>query len=196
MTKLICGVGVHEKGKYVASCKEGAYKEYRLWSAMLHRCYSSHVDGYNPTYSDCTVSDNFKNFQFFAEWCNQQFGFGKEDWQLDKDLLSTNNNKIYSEDVCVFVPRELNVLLCKNSKTRGGYPIGVNYHRASLSFVAQLNINGSRKHLGCYATPEEAFRVYKDYKEHHIKEKAHEWKDLIDPRVYTTLLNYEVIPFP
>ena len=43
-----------------------------------------------------------------------------------------------------------------------------------------------------YITPEEAFQAYKTTKESHIKEVADKWKDLIDPKVYQAMNNYEV----
>ena len=41
-------------------------------------------------------------------------------------------------------------------------------------------------------TPEQAFLAYKIAKESYIKEVAEKWRDQIDPRVYNTLMNYEV----
>ena len=48
------------------------------------------------------------------------------------------------------------------------------------------------KYLGRYNTPEQAFLAYKIAKESYIKEVAEKWRDQIDPRVYNTLMNYEV----
>jgi hypothetical protein len=55
-------------------------------------------------------------------------------------------------------------------------------------FRATLN----NKHLGRFNTAEQAFQVYKTAKEAYIKEVVNKWKDKIDPRVYNTLMNYEV----
>ena len=40
---------------------------------------------------------------------------------LDKDLLVCNN-KVYSPETCVFVPREINQFLTKSNNSRGKYP--------------------------------------------------------------------------
>jgi len=39
---------------------------------------------------------------------------------------------------------------------------------------------------------EEAFAVYKEAKELHIKSLAEKWKNDLDPRVYKALMNYVV----
>ena len=61
-------------------------KEYMLWKSMLKRCYSDVYQKKRPTYEGCDVSDKFKSYEYFYEWCNKQVGFGNQDWQLDKRL--------------------------------------------------------------------------------------------------------------
>ena len=75
-------------------------KEYQLWQDMLERCFSEKYQTRQPTYKDCNVSNNFLNYSYFYEWCQEQIGFGKVDekgrsWCLDKDLLFVGN-KTYS----------------------------------------------------------------------------------------------------
>ena len=48
------------------------------------------------------------------------------------------------------------------------------------------------KQLGHFKTELEAFNAYKVVKEAYIKEVANKWRDQIDPRVYTALMNWEV----
>ena len=142
-------------------------------------------------YEGCTVSEKFKYFQYFCDWYNSQTGFSNGDWQLDKDILF-KGNKLYSEDTCVLVPREINVLCIKRNKVRGKYPIGVTYCKSTNKFKAQLSKQGVVTGVGNYNTIDEAFYAYKQAKEAYIKEVANKWKVKIDPRVYNALMCYEV----
>lgn len=166
-------------------------REYMLWVGVLERCYSSkkHLD--RPTYKDCIVSDNFRYYTYFRDWCRDQIGFDQEGWQLDKDILF-KGNKIYSEEYCVFVPRDVNILFTKTNALRGNYPIGVQYYKAGKCFRASVGRFGKSEYLGQFDTSEEAFNAYKQAKESYIKEVANKWKDQIDPRVYEALINYQV----
>lgn len=166
--------------------------EYRVWQNMMSRCYNEKKHLKQPTYKDCTVSENFKHYEYFYEWCNNQVGFKNAGWSLDKDLL-VKGNKVYSEDTCFFLPRQLNNLTIKSDSTRGEYPIGVSYKKGIRKFKAQVSYgpNGP-KNLGHYNTPEEAFIIHKKAKEGYAKELALKWKDKIDPRAYEALMNYQV----
>jgi hypothetical protein len=171
-------------------------KEYRLWNSMLQRCYDNKLHEECPTYTECVVSDNFKYFPYFKEWCLNQVGFGLKDdkgkpFALDKDIL-VKGNKVYSEDNCAFVPREINNVFLKGKKSRGDNFIGVNYHTRDKVFASNISKFGHQHHLGYFNTEMEAFYAYKQAKEDYIKEVAEKWKDQIDPRVYEALMKYEV----
>ena len=167
-------------------------KEYTLWKNMLERCYSDTYKKKHPTYKDCEVSENFKSFEYFYEWCHSQIGFSNQGWHLDKDLL-TEGNKVYSENICVFIPSEINKVLVKREALRGEYLIGVSWHKKGKAFVATVNKNkGKREHLGSFTTEIEAFNAYKQAKESFIKEQANKWESQIDPRAYEALMNYQV----
>ena len=198
MTKLILDVGVSSSGKFKRSVfdynknRSLRTKEYALWRNVLERCYSTKSLSTHPTYTGCSVSENFKNFQWFAEWCNNQIGFREVNFNLDKDLL-VKGNKHYSEDTCVFLPRELNVLLTKRQNDRGDYPIGVYFFQKAGKFTSSVAIGGGlSRYLGIFSSEQEAFQAYKTAKEGFVKEQAELWKDKIDPRAYEALLNYTV----
>ena len=187
----VCGVGILGT-KYLSAVNGRNTKEYNLWQSMLKRCYNSTYKNKNPTYEGCEVSNKFKSYEYFYEWCNEQIGFGNEGWQLDKDLL-IKGNKIYSENVCVFIPSEINLLLVNNTASRGEHLIGVNWCKTKKAFKAQVCKNkGNQEHLGYFKTEIEAFNAYKQAKEVFIKEQANNWKSQIDPRAYNALMNYEV----
>lgn len=167
-------------------------KEYILWTAMLQRCYDSKFHSKRPTYKDCTVSENFRYYTYFKEWCSNQIGFNNDGWSLEKDIL-IKGNKIYSEHTACFVPREVNDLFTKSDKTRGNLPVGVCYCKSKRKFVGQISTGkGVQDYLGAFNTSEEAFLAYKKAKENHIKDVANKWKDQIDVRAYEALMNYEV----
>lgn len=186
--QLIYGVGINDRS--VAATLNGKItKEYDLWHDMLKRCYSKPFLEKQPTYIGCSVSDTFKYYHMFHAWCQTQIGFGKEGYQLDKDLL-IKSNKLYSEDTCVFIPKELNSLLTKRTLDRGLLPIGVT--KSGSKFMAQCRVLGKRIYLGTFDTPELAFIAYKTFKEAYIKERAELYKHEIDERAYQALINYKV----
>ena len=187
----VYGIGIVGT-KYLISEGGVLTKEYMLWKSMLKRCYSDIYKKQRPTYEGCEVSENFKSYEYFYEWCNKQVGFGNKDWQLDKDLL-IKGNKIYSENTCVFIPKEINSMLVKSDKKRGEYLIGVCWRKKDKAFIAQVNKNkGKQEYLGLFNTEIEAFNAYKQAKENFIKEQANKWKSQIDLRAYEALMNYQV----
>ena len=189
MLPSVFGVGVI--GNEVSKSGKKLDKDYSLWVNVLRRCYNPTSWVKHPTYQECEVSESFKYYPYFKEWCQNQIGFNRKGWQLDKDIL-VKGNKVYSEDTCCFVPREINVLFTLRQNDRGNFPIGVTIDKRGGRYFAQINIRGSRKKFGYSDTPEEAFYAYKQAKEAYIKEVAEEWKSEIDPRVYNALINYEV----
>ena len=191
----VYGVGVLGT-KYPSTINGVKTKEYMLWKDMLTRCYSDTYKKKNPTYLDCKVSDSFKSYEYFYEWCNSQIGFNNEGngnpFHLDKDLL-IKGNKVYSENACVFLPAEINSLLTKSDKIRGEHLIGVSWNKRDEAFVAKVKKSkGKSEYLGSFNTELEAFKAYKQAKESFVKEQAKKWKGEIDDRAYNALMNYEV----
>lgn len=166
-------------------------KEYNTWNNMLNRCYNENMRHSHTTYVECTVSDEFRRYSFFKEWCNNQIGFGIDKWHLDKDILS-KGNKIYSPETCCFVPNEINCALPSSKKVRGGLPQGVIWNCTKTRYRARIQRKDKWESLGSYATPEEAFYVYKPAKERHIRSLAEKYKDQIDSRVYNALMNWTI----
>ena len=191
----VYGVGVFGT-KYPSKINGVLTKEYVLWCNMLQRCYSDAYKKKRPTYEGCEVSDKFKSYEYFYEWCNKQVGFGNEGngslFHLDKDLL-IKGNKVYSESTCVFIPKEINSLLVKCTASRGKHLIGVYWSKTHKAFAAMVNKNkGKPEHLGYFKTEIEAFNAYKQAKESFVKEQANKWKGKIDNRAYNALMSYTV----
>ena len=187
----VYGIGVLG-AKYPSREGDRNTKEYMLWFSMLQRCYSTTLKKKRPTYEGCEVSENFKSFEYFYEWCHKQVGFDNEGWHLDKDLLM-KGNKVYSESTCVFIPHEINLLLIKRESLRGEHLIGVSWSNTNKVFIARVHKNkGKQEYLGCFKTELEAFNAYKVAKEAFVKEQAEKWKGKIDDKAYNALMNYEV----
>lgn len=181
-------VGYNSGGKYKAEIRNVSTKEYTVWDGMLRRCYNEKERNKFPSYKDVTVCEEWKDFQNFAEWYENNH---IEGFELDKDILF-KGNKIYSPSTCCFVPREINILFSNSLKTTRTYPLGVHYETRSGKFVAQIHIHKKSKFLGRFNTPEEAFEVYKIAKEKRIKEVAEKHKHQITEACYQALINYQV----
>ena len=173
--------------------------EYNKWQKMLQRCFDNKLKEKKPTYKDVTCCKRwlcFANFLDDFEILKQEYSWDEnEKLNLDKDILH-KGNKLYSLENCVLVPDWINLLFIKRDANRGGCPIGVSYHKQRKKYEACCHINGVKKHLGLYNTPEEAFNVYKIAKEQEIKRVTDECvsKGYItkDSRLYKAMINYQV----
>lgn len=190
MKKLIEGVAFNSGGKY--KVKEGGIKtrSYVKWRAMIMRCYQRKYQADFPHYRGVTVCDDWLDFQNFSEWFyeHEYHNYG---YELDKDIL-TKGSKVYSPETCCFIPQELNALLTNSASARGELPQGVHFHRRIGRYAASLNVNYRKKHLGYFDCPNEAHQVYKKAKEEHVRVKAMEWRGRIEPRVFISLMMWEL----
>ena len=166
-------------------------REYSIWNGIRQRCYNENNRDNLMSYKGIKMSDNFKLYSYFKEWCHKQIGFNEDGWHLDKDIL-VKGNKVYSEDTCCFVPPEINCTITNNKSVRGRFPQGVTYNRTKTRYRAKIRRGAKLESLGTYDTPEEAFYAYKPIKEACIKSLAEKWKDKIDPRVYESLMRWEI----
>ena len=192
----VYGVGYLGEGKYKASENGKNSDEYKIWRHMLQRCYDPKIHERYSTYKRCTVEDYLLNFQHMAEWIdNNYYEVPGEQMCLDKDILC-KGNKIYSRKTCIFVPQRINNLFTKSDKSRGKDPIGVDQLPSGNYRVYCNDVYGKRINLGTYKTKEEAFQVYKNYKEKVIKETIDSYKGKIPEPFYsrlkTAMYNYEV----
>lgn len=179
----ICGVKISENKSKI--------KSYRVWHAMLDRCYSEALRGNHPTYRDCSVCDEWLLFPNFKSWFDDNYIKG---FQLDKDL-TVLGNKIYSPEFCSFIPSEINSLLINAASSRGRYPLGVTLHKHSGLFMSRVRVDGEYISLGYFKTPSEAFLNYKIAKEAHVKVKASESYNAgdISYEIYSNLMLHEVV---
>ena len=167
--------------------------QYTLWTKMFERCYSKRSKRLNPTYVGAEVCAEWFSFGNFFEWVNKEVGYrGKPvGFDLDKDII-IKGNKRYSPDACSLVPREVNKILLDSAASRGDWPVGVYFYRGKGRFSASLRCDGRQKHLGYYATAEDAFFAYKVAKERNIKAVALRHRDVLKPAVFESLMNWKI----
>lgn len=175
--KPVYGIGVNDADYMISTTINGKLvlcPYYEKWHGMLKRCFEKKYQERFPAYIGCSVIEKWLSFMNFKSWMIQQDWEGKA---LDKDIIKPGN-KVYSPDTCCFVTQAVNCLLTAHGAARGLYPQGVSFHKASRKLVAQININGERKHLGLFGTPQEASEVYRRAKCAYIIEIASQLTDI------------------
>ena len=182
--KSLYGIGYI--GNVYANKEYTKTKSFRIWKAMLDRCYG----GKYPTYIDISVCKEWHSFYNFNIWFNNNYYECKNvKMNLDKDIL-VKHNKMYSPETCVFVPYDINMLFAKANAIRGDYPIGVSYEYDK--YVSKCNNHNKVVNLGRFNTIDEAFNTYKEYKERLIKQIADVYKKEIPIKLYEALYAYQV----
>lgn len=155
--KLVYGVGIND-ADYVTQKMEtisyvnGKQKQklvwacpyHQVWKDMLKRCYSAKFQNKRPTYKGCSVSKEWLRFSNFRCWMERQ---DFEGMQLDKDLLF-ENNKLYSDETCVFVTRGVNSFTIDCRASRGEWLLGVDWHKVSNMFRSRCS-NPFTKRIEC-----------------------------------------------
>jgi len=195
--KLVYGVGIND-ADYVTQLFEpivdvcGKKKQkrvwvcpfYEKWKDMLKRAYSEKLKLRRPTYGGITVTKEWHLFSTFKSWMEQQ------DWegnQLDKDLLIPGN-KVYNQETCVFVSRQVNLFLTDSTAARGEYKIGVSWNKKNSKFVVRCNnpFTCEGEYLGYFLQEDEAHQAWLTRK----LEYAHALATLqTDERVAKALIN-------
>lgn len=201
----VSGVGFLGAGTYLAvTYLDGLKKNtqaYEVWNGILKRCYNEKWQKERTTgaYDDCSVAEEWHNFQNFAEWYYSQryAGWG---FAVDKDLR-VFGNRVYSPEFCSLVPEAVNSLFTgSNERTVDReLPKGIHLCDSKKLYIAQIHCgeltkNGNKKqtYLGQYVNKLDALKAYKVAKERHVKEVANKFKDVLHVEVYNNLMNFEV----
>jgi hypothetical protein len=155
---IIYGVGFFGVGDHFIPRNTKAESPYTTWHNMLRRCYDAEFHKAQPTYKDCTVCRHWHNYQNFAKWYIANYPTTKGDWQIDKDILS-GENKHYSPDTCLFVPRKenMNASLAKDYSFISPEGMLINIHNLS-DFCKENSLHPS--HMSA---------VHKEKLKHHKK---------------------------
>lgn len=185
--KTTYGVGCLGIGKYNTRINKVQTRSYNTWKNMIQRCYSkSQSQKYLAYYDECTVCDEWLNYQNFAKWYDENFyEVEGHRMHIDKDIL-VKDNKLYSPDTCIIIPQRINMVFMKKNRTKDSdLPNGIN--RCAGGFSSMYN----GKSLGVYKSLDEALEIYNIKKRIHIKELAEEYKDKIPKKVYSALLCWQ-----
>ena len=194
--KRTYGIGYLGEGEYKVLENGKHTRVYKTWKNMLKRCYDEKLHEKEPTYINCEVCEEWHNFQNFGKWYSKNYyEIEGERMHLDKDIL-VKHNKIYSSETCVFVPQTINNLFLKCDRSRGESVIGTSpvngKYRVYCYLLNPKTIKSKNEYLGKYDSQEEAFEIYKYYKEKNIKVVADYFKSQIPTILYDALYNYEV----
>lgn len=170
--KKICGIGINDISTQIN--KEYKIKKcYRIWNDMIRRCYDEKYHKRKPTYIGCTVCEEWLYFSNFKKWFDENYRWDLVEQgikiQLDKDLLSDKNNKIYSPTSCIFLPEKINSFISslpmRDSELKGvSFDKNNNKWRVRVSDFHTHTI----KYLGRFKIKEEAIFVYKTAKRKEI----------------------------
>lgn len=160
------------------------------WYGVVNRCKDGgSTKKRRHSYADCTMSDEFKDFQIFADWYVAQIGYGMKGYELDKDML-VKGNKLYSKETCVLIPSALNSFLTA-SKTNKVCATGVDRVRSGR-YRAIASVGGISKYLGTYDTEDEARVAYLVGRNSAIRlwqDRINSGETVVDNRVIGALLN-------
>lgn len=176
-------IGFNDK-KYATQRDGKMVREYSLWKAMLKRCYSDNIP---KAYMGCYVSENFKSYSYFYDWCQSQAGFNQAGWQLDKDILFYGN-KMYGEETCVFIPREINVLFTGYGCETYTLPMGITYHKRAGKFQASVSVNGKNKYIGLFSDIDGAASAYKNKKKFIVNQLCEKYKGILSDNILSVLM--------
>lgn len=187
--KLIHGVGINDAAYMISSTISGVKAMcpyYEAWRSVINRCYSDKTKSRYPTYTECSICEEWLIFSNFRSWMIKQDWEGK---QLDKDLLFAGN-KHYSPSTCIFISGKLNSAISGSKSSRGSLPAGVYLSKKSGKYHARCNIEGSSKNLGSFFSAIDAGVAYAEFKSRYIMSLAFEKEGLSDKRIHNALINH------
>lgn len=188
--KSFYGIGYIGYGSFKSGYKDSHTKAYAVWSSMFCRCYCEKFLSRSPSYVGCSVSPEWHNFQNFAKWFYSQKGFD-EGFHLDKDI-KVSGNKIYGENTCFLIPKELNLLLVAKSGVDTALPQGVYINNRNKDFMFRITRGGEKHVVKGFKKPEDAFTAYKECKEAYIRQVANDFRHKISEDAYASLMKYRL----
>lgn len=141
----VYGVGIDDVDgakEWSVNGKRHSFKYYSDWKNMLKRCYCTTGD----YLGNVSVSESWLTLSNFKTWFEQNY---VEGYVLDKDILS---GEVYSENTCIYIPKELNLFLTSIRKDCGSYFDTTRNKYQSYT----KKYNGKRINIGRFPTEREA----------------------------------------
>lgn len=182
--KSVLGVGFVGVGSFPAIVSRG----YDAWRCMLMRCYSGKFHSSEPSYADCTVCEEWHNYQNFAKWHEENYPKDGITYALDKDLIDIGN-KVYSPDKCVYVTQEVNSITTDMHRARGDMMIGVDFISKKNLFRSRCSHGSKSICLGYFNDQESAHEAWRKSKSNYaIKLSLSQSNDI----VRESLVNYSI----
>lgn len=155
---------------------------YYMWKSLLNRVYGKS----SYAYMDCTVSEEFLQFENFYWWYKQNEAVKGYEYQLDKDLFSSGS-KVYSRETCCLLPKQVHDRLYRSqSASKAVTEHSRGFSLGTLFGQAIYNDNGRY-----FASRREALDFYWWCREDRVKQAACEWKKFLMPHVYQRLLDFK-----
>lgn len=164
--------------------KKFLHPAYDCWKQMIRRCYAEESLAIKPHYADISVCDEWRSFSSFYSWWEEN---NVDGWEIDKDILT--DNKKYSPQSCIFIPKWLNTFLSDARRARGKFLIGVTFNKKGRKFEAYCSDqrSGKQEYIGCFADELSAHHAWKKMKLSHANTMRDEM-DSIDKRIYSRVV--------
>ncbi len=173
------------------SVRLGERNIYDNWLNLLRRC------SMDENYKNVKISDSWKIFSNFKNFVlNPENGY-RDNYKIEKDMLSQYDNPIYSDETCVYVPNFINTIIIDKKRDKiEKYPSGVkSYNRNQNKVIVRISILGKHITIGYCDKSDilKAFCMYKVAKEalFHLTAKKYKHENLICDKAYHALLNFK-----
>ena len=181
---IICGVGYVGGTEYSFS---NCPYVYDTWRHMLNRCYK-------PTrlsYMDCTVCEEWHNFQNFAKWyLANNYDVPNDRIELDKDLSGA---RIYSPETCYLLPGKINTALaCKRYGNKKMCQFdGVFYNTRQKRYETYIDYSSEGRKKKCFTDPHDAAVYHFAEKEKRLRYLANEYREYLPKKVYDAVTTFK-----
>jgi len=136
------------------------HKLYSIFNDMKNRCFNKNTTGYKYYGGrGITICEEWRNdFMSFYNWAMAN------GWGTGLSIDRINNDGNYDPSNCRWTTKEVqasNTVMIRSTNS-SGYR-GVSFKNQNKKWVAQIKVNGNKKHLGYFETALEAAITYNNY---------------------------------